>query len=200
VFPDAKESAMSLLERVKRILLTPRQEWVVIDGESTTPRDLYAGYIVPLAAIGPIAMLIGSSIFGIRVPLMGTVRVSFTSAITQAVVAYVLALVGVYLFALIIDWLAPTFGGTRNQTQALKVAAYASTAAWVAGIFNLLPGLRVLTILGLYSLYLLYLGLPVLMKSPLEKAMGYTAVTVLAAIVIFFVIGMITARLTPLGY
>ena len=41
-----------------------------------------------------------------------------------------------------------------------------------------------LGILGVYSLYLLYLGLPVLMKSPKEKALGYTLVVVLAAIVL----------------
>jgi hypothetical protein len=65
---------------------------------------------------------------------------------------------------------------------------------WVAGIFALIPGLRLLTILGLYSLYLLYLGLPVLMKAPREKAMGYTAVVVLAAIVLFVIIAMVAGR------
>jgi hypothetical protein len=116
------------------------------------------------------------------------------SAITSAVVGYILTLVGTYVLALIIDGLAPTFNGQRNQIQALKVAAYSSTASWVAGIFALIPGLRLLTILGLYSLYLLYLGLPVLMKSPREKAMGYTAVVVLAAIVLFIIISMVAGR------
>ena len=46
------------------------------------------------------------------------------------------------------------------------------------------------TVAGLYSLYLLYLGLPVVMKSPKEKAMGYTAVVIIAAIVLFMVIGL----------
>jgi hypothetical protein len=184
---------MNLVERVKRILLTPRTEWEVIDGEPTTPAELYKGYIIPLAAIGPIAQVIGFSVFG--VPFGATVyRTPIGTAITGAIVSYVLALIGVYVLALIIDALAPTFGGTKSQIQALKVAAYSSTATWVAGIFVLIPGLRVLTILGLYSLYLLYLGLPALMKAPQEKAGGYTAVVVVAAIVLFFVIGMLGAR------
>lgn len=125
----------------------------------------------------------------------GTVyRTPIGTAITGAIVSYVLALIGVYVLALIIDGLAPTFGGTKNQIQALKTAAYSSTASWLAGIFVLVPGLRVLTILGLYSLYLLYLGLPVLMKAPQEKAGAYTGVVVLAAIVLFFVIGMVGGR------
>jgi hypothetical protein len=185
---------MNLVQRVQRILLSPRTEWEVIDAEPATPAGLYTGYIMPLAAIGPVAQLIGYSVFGITVPFMGTYRVPFGSALITALVTYILTLAGTYLMALIIDALAPTFNGQRSPIQALKVAAYSSTAAWVAGIFALVPGLRLLSILGLYSLYLLFLGLPVLMKSPRERAVGYTAVVVVAGIVIFFVIGTIAGR------
>jgi len=184
---------MNLVERVKRILLSPRTEWEVIDTELTTPAQLYTGYIAPLAAIGPIAQLIGYSVFGISVPFVGTYRVPIGSAITSAIVTYVMALAMPFLLALIIDALAPTFNGQRSQIQALKVAAYSSTASWVAGIFALIPGVRFLTILGIYSLYLLYLGLPVLMKSPREKAIGYTVVVILAAIVLFMLVGVVSS-------
>ncbi len=185
---------MNLMDRVKRILLSPRTEWQVIDTEPTTPGQLYTGYIMPLAAIGPIAQIIGYSVFGISVPFVGTYRVPIGSAITSALVSYVLVLVATYVLALIIDALAPKFNGQRSQIQALKVAAYSSTASWVAGIFLLIPGLRILTILGLYSLYLLYLGLPVLMKTPPEKAVTYTVVVVLAAIILFMLTGIVASR------
>ena len=185
---------MALPDRVKRILLTPKEEWRVIDTEPATVASLYTGYIIPLAAIGPIAQAIGYSVFGVSLPFMGTYRTPIGSAITGAVVTFALTLVGVFVLALVIDALAPTFNGTRNQIQALKVAAYASTASWLAGIFALVPGLRVLGILGLYSLYLLYLGLPVLMKSPAEKALGYTVVVIIAAIVLFMLVGLVAGR------
>jgi len=191
---------MNLVDRVKRILLSPRTEWEVIDAEQTTPAALYTGYIAPLAAIGPLARLIGNTVFGIPVPFVGTYRVPFGSALSGAVIGYVLTLAGTYLLALIIDALAPTFNGQRNQIQALKVAAYSSTAAWVAGIFALIPGLRLLGILGLYSLYLLYLGLPVLQRTPREKALPYTAVVVLAAIVLFMIVGVIAGRFTGIPH
>ena len=193
---------MNLVDRVKRILLSPQAEWEVIDGEATTPSALYTGYIMPLAAIGPVATVIGYSVFGIRVPFSGTVyRVPVGSAITSALVTYVLTLVMVYVLSLIIDGLAPTFGGTKNPIQALKVAAYSSTAAWIAGIFAIMPGLRMLGILGLYSFYLLYLGLPVLMKSPKEKAVGYTVVVIIAGVVLFMIIGVVVGRfmVMPVG-
>jgi hypothetical protein len=184
---------MNLVDRVKRILLSPKTEWEVIDAEPATLAELYTRYIMPLAAIGPLAQLIGYSVFGISVPFIGTYRVPIGTAITQALVTYILTLAGTYVLALIIDALAPTFNGQRSQIQSLKLAAYSLTASWVAGIFALIPGLRILTLLGIYSLYLLYLGLPVLMKTPREKAASYTAVVILAAIVLSIVIGAVAS-------
>jgi hypothetical protein len=187
---------MGLVERVKGILLTPRSEWETIAAEATTPAGLYKGYILPLAAIGPICQVVGYSVLGLRMPFGSTVyRTPIGTALTSAVVTYVLSLIGVFVLAMIIDGLAPTFGGTRSQIQGLKTAAYASTASWVAGIFTLVPGLRVLAILGLYSIYLLYLGLPVTMKAPSDRAGAYTGVVILAAFVLFFIIGMIGTRM-----
>ncbi|MGQ0811502.1 MAG: Yip1 family protein [Nitrospiraceae bacterium] len=185
---------MPIIERVKNILVQPKVEWRVIEAEQTTTQELYTGYIMLLAAIGPLATLVGLSMVGMQVPFVGAVRFPLSTLLTQAVLAYVLGLAGVYILALIINALAPTFAGTQNTNQALKVAAYASTAAWVGGIFSLLPLFAVLGLLAaLYSLYLLYLGLPVLMKSPPDRSVGYTIAVVIAAIVIFVVIGVLTS-------
>jgi hypothetical protein len=183
------------MDRVKNILFQPKQEWSVIDAEPASVGSLYTGYIIPLAAIGPLASIIGWSVFGLRVPFVGSMRIPIGFAVRNAVIVYVLGLVGVFVLSLIIDALAPTFGGQKNQTQALKVAAYSYTAAWVAGIFNLIPALALLGLLAaLYSLYLLYLGLPVLMKAPQEKAVGYTVVVIIVAIVLYLVIGIVVAQ------
>lgn len=186
---------MSIVDRAKNILLTPSEEWNKIDQEPADIGRLYVGYIMPLAAIGPVASVIGMSMVGMSFMGGGTFRVPVGSALAHAVVSYALSLAGVFILALIIDALAPTFAGTKSQTQALKVAAYSSTAAWLAGIFAILPMLAVLSLFGLYSLYLLYLGLPVLMKSPQDKALGYTVVVIIAAVVIWIIIGAITASI-----
>lgn len=176
-----------LVERVKRLLLTPHQEWRMIDTEQTTPLELYRQYVAPLAAIGPAAATLGWLVFGQR----ASFAEGFGQVFAWAVVLYLLTLGGVYVLALIIDALAPNFDGTRDQVQALKVAAYSSTASWVAGIFNLVPALSWLGFLGLYSLYLLYVGLPLLMKSPEEKGLAYLIVVMFASIVLFLVIGLV---------
>jgi hypothetical protein len=183
---------MNLSERVKGILLKPKQEWQTISGEATTIPELYKNYVVILAAIGPVASIIGMSLIGASLPFVGYFRTPILTAISSAVAQYILTLVGVYVLALIIDALAPTFSGQKGLDQAFKVAAYCYTPFWIVGVVGIIPTLSPLMILGLYGLYLLYLGLPVLMKSPQDKSMGYTAAVIIAAIVIFIVIGLVS--------
>ena len=103
------------------------------------------------------------------------------------------------MIGLAIDALALTFGGTPNKIAAMKVAVYSFTAAWLSGIFLILPYLGILGIVGLYSLYLLFLGLPKLMKSPADKALGYTAVSVLIGIVVFILAAVLGSFVTRIG-
>ena len=165
-----------LLTRAKAIVLTPRTEWPVIAAESTTPADLYKNYIVLLAAIPAVFAFIKGSVFGYDVPMIGTMRVSMGAGLFGMLLSYALTLVQVYVIALIVDVLAPTFKGERNQIQALKLAAYAFTASWLAGVAQILPWIGALVALvgGIYSIYLFYLGLPTLMKCPQDQAIGYT--------------------------
>jgi len=184
---------MNLVTRVKNILLQPKQEWPVIAGETTPTAQLYTSYVIPLAAVPAVAAFVGMSLVGM--PMIG--RIGLGTGLAMMLLQFVLALAGVYVLALVIDFLAPKFGGEKNPAQALKVSAYSMTAAWVAGIFHILPMLGILSVVGLYSLYLLYLGLPVLMKAPEEKAMPYTVVVIIAAIVIWVIIGSASVVLMP---
>ena len=188
------------IARVKNILTTPKTEWPVIAGEPATVAGLYKGYIAIIALI-PVAMgfikgsLIGYGAFGI------TVRTSIVSGLTGAVVGYALGLALVYLMALIIDALAPTFGGQKNPVQALKTAAYAWTAAWVANIGLLVPWVGLLIVLagGCYSIYLLYLGLTATMKCPPEKAGGYTALSFVCGFALSLILSVVVGAITSAG-
>lgn len=192
----------SLVERAKNILLSPKTEWPRIDAEPASIQGIYTSYVMILAAIGPICALIGQQVFGFSA-LGITYKPPIGYSITSAVLTYGLSLLSVYVSSLVIDALAPNFGGTKDSLKAFKVAAYSATAAWLAGIFQILPALAILGIVGLYSLYLLYLGLPVLMKVPQDKAVGYTVVVIVVQIVLYFVVAMVVAALVasffPLG-
>lgn len=187
---DAAAPAPSIFGRVQEILFKPTQAWQRIAGEPTTTQQLFMGYAAPLAAIGPVCGLIGSQFFPLA--LFGVpIRTPLVGAVTTAVLSYVMALVGVYVLGRIIEALAPNFGAEKDQTAAMKVAVYSSTASWLSGVFSIFPLMAVLGLLGLYSLFLLFRGLPTVMKAPADKAMGYTLTVVVAAIVIFFLIAMV---------
>jgi len=189
-----------LIARVKAILATPKTEWPVIGAEPATIADLYRNYIVILAALPAIAgfikgSFIGYGAFGIHY------RTPVGAGITSMVIGYALSLVLVYVMALIVDALAPTFGGQKNQVQALKNVAYAYTASWVAGIGLIIPGLGWLIALvgGIYSIYLFYLGLPSTMRCPPEKAGGYTAVSIIIAVVLGWIVALVVAGIAGTG-
>jgi len=194
---DKVPGGRELLARIKNILFTPEAEWGVIEAETATIRGLYTRYACILAAIGPIAQFFGSQIFGYRA-LWVSYRPPLTTSLATAVVSYVLALAGVFVMAMIIDALAPSFGGQSNRIQAFKVAVYSATAVWITGIFALLPPVSALGIIGIYSLYLLYLGAPKLMHTPKDKALVYTIVIVVVAIVVSMAVALLSGAVAGL--
>ncbi|QSF52888.1 Yip1 family protein [Brevundimonas fontaquae] len=181
----------ALVARVKGILLQPKSEWLKIDGEFATTKSLFTRYAMILAAIGPVCSLLGGQLM----PIMG-MKLSIVGAIVVALVSYGMSLLGVFLLGLIINALAPNFGGTANKVQAMKLAVYSWTAAWLAGVFGLIPMLGILAIVGLYSFYLLFVGLPILMKVPEDKKVGYFIVTVIAGVVMYFIISAIVGAIS----
>jgi hypothetical protein len=191
---------VSIIERARNICLSPSTEWPIIAAEPTTAGTLISGYVVPLAAIGAIAGFVGGSLIGRTLPYLGTYRVSFMSGILLALFTFCMAIVGVFVLSLVINALAPTFGGEQNSTQALKLAVYSYTPAWIAGVLQILPLLGIFAIFAaLYGLYLLYLGLPRLMKCPEDKAVAYTAVVVVCAIVMSVIVTMVGGTIGLIG-
>lgn len=191
-------TAPSLFTRVQNILMKPKEEWPVIAQEQTSVGGLYTGYIMLLAAIPVVASFIVMSLLGSAVAIVTRIRVPVFAGLMAALVSYALALGGVYLAAFIIDKLAPTFQSQPDQLQALKLVAYAYTAAWVAGIGNLVPILGVLLVLAgaIYSIYLFYIGLPIMMRTPADKVIPYMLVAAVIIIVISVVIGLVVGAIT----
>ncbi|MBE0586471.1 MAG: YIP1 family protein [Hydrogenophaga sp.] len=190
---------MTIVDRVQAILLKPKETWPVIEQEATDPKAIYTNYLIYLAAIPAIATFIGLSLIGAGAFGI-SFRVPIVSGLVNMVVGFVLSLVMVYVLALIANALAPTFKGEKNLLNAFKLVAYGSTAGFVGGIFSLLPALSMLGVIAaLYSIYLIYTGIPVLMKAPEEKAVGYTAVLIVCGIVASLVVGAVSALFTGGG-
>ena len=172
-------------------MLTPAAEWRAIEPESGDTGYLFTNYVAILAAIPPICEFLRRILFGWRGPPFGFHHVhhGVLGSLFGAVLHWLAALVFVYAMAIIVDALAPTFSGQKNQQNAMKLAVYSQTPAWLAGVFALVPGLGFLRILALiYAIYLFWLGLPVLMKPPPDRAGPYALAAIVCGIVLWVVV------------
>ena len=182
---------MNLVQRAQAILLTPRTEWPTIATEPATVQSIYTGWVMIFAAIGPIMIILASALFG-----------GLSSfALRAALAAYVNSLVGVAVLALVVDVLAPSFGGTKDYVRSLKLVAYSFTAVWVAQIALIVPmlGLLVVLLAMLYGFYLFFLGAPLLGRCSLDKAVPFTIVVILCAIVLGIIIQRLLFALIGFG-
>lgn len=177
---------MNLVDRVKNIIMTPKTEWPVIAAEDANPTAILTGYVVPLAAVPALATVIGTGLIG------GPFGASLAFGIGTGVISFIVGVAGVYLTALVMDYLAPNFGSQKNFGRALQTVAYSYTPAWVGGILSILPAISWLgTLAGLYGLYLMYLGLPHTMKTPEDKTIIYMVVTIIVLVVIYAILAAI---------
>ena len=188
---------MSLIERAKNIILTPKTEWAVVAGETTPDSQLIMGYVLPLAAIAALAGFIGAAVIGAVFHFTGLLIVW---GLVGAIISIVMSVVMVYVMGFIIDALAPSFGAQKGVSGARRVAAYAYTPVWVLGILKIVPFLGILVLIGaIYACYLLYLGLLAVMRAPAEKAVGYTVIVIIVGFVVAVIISWVVGTVTALG-
>ncbi|MFN6955258.1 MAG: YIP1 family protein [Acetobacteraceae bacterium] len=174
-----------IITRAKGLILTPRAEFEAIAAEPVAnPLDLLVKWAVPVSAVPAVASFLGALLFVLGFGWIGPLLVS-------AVVGYVLGLVGVFVVAKIVEILAPRFGGSADAGGAMKLAVYAPTAGWLAGIFLLIPPLGFLAILGLYSLYLFWIAIPILTRVPEEKRLVFVLAVIGCAVVVNIVISLV---------
>lgn len=155
-------------------------------------KTLMINYVAVLAAIPFIATLIGYSWF---YGFLGFGGIGY--AFASAILTYIGDIIAVFVVGFVIWKLGPNFGTTTNQVRATRLAAYAFTPAFLIAILDIIPFISFITILGLlYGLYILYLGLPILLGTPRDRALTYVIVTVVVTIVVYVVIGAIIGAIT----
>lgn len=185
-----------IIERVRRIVIKPRETWEMITKEEATVSSLLKGYLLMLACLPAVASFLGRWIVGIRIPFAGVYRFSLGASLVISVIGYVLTVAGIWVAGKVISILAPNFGSVRDDVKGFKVAVYSYTPFLAAGVLYLVPALGVLVVLaGLYGLYLLYIGLPIVMGTPKEKSLIYTIVVVVVVVLIYLIVGGITGAI-----
>ena len=172
---------MNAAARVKAILIDPAAAWRGFEKDIGDPAYLLSRYVAVLALIPALSSFIGATLIGVVAPSGTILRTDLIGGLFGAIFSYAASCAIVVLLGLIIDLLAPRFGGRRDFEDAFKLAVYSFTPLWLAGIFLLLPGLRFLLLTGVYGIYLFWLGAPRLAKVPEQQAANFTLVIVICA-------------------
>ncbi|HEY0731158.1 MAG TPA: Yip1 family protein [Chitinophagaceae bacterium] len=180
---------MNLIERVKNLLTKPKEEWQVINGETLSGMPLIVSYLLPLAAASAIASFIGYAFL-----FHGGIGVK--AGLIYAVIAFLQLVIAVYVNALITDALAPSFSSEKNLNKSIQLVVYAATPVYIGSLLNIIPAIGWLGSLAgaIYSIYLLYIGLPIMKKTPEDKAPIYLIVIILVLAVIYWLISYIILR------
>ncbi len=182
---------MKLIERVKNIIIEPKQEWGTISTQNTPHAKVAMEYLLGLALIPAIATficwgLIGQTVMGIHIS--GGISIG----IKQAVLQFISILGGAYMTAFIFNMLAPNFGSEKNFDRAFSLAAYCYTPVCLGGIFMIHWKIAFLAgLTSLYALYLLYIGIKPMMKTPDDKVTGYFVVSLVVMIVVSVMLSFI---------
>ena len=186
---------MEQIDRAISIVKNPQAELNKVKSEQIAKDYLIKQYIAILAIIPAVAYIIGYGFIGINIGL-GSFKFPLQTAVVGGVLMYILSIAGFYATSIVINALAPNFSSKQNENQAMKLAAYSYTPVLLGGVFNIIPMLGIIGLLfALYGLYILYLGVPLLMETPQDKALTYTIVIIVAMVVIYAVIGAITSAI-----
>ena len=176
---------MSLVDRAKNIIFTPKSEWSAIASEKPDTQQILITYILPLALIPAIANVIGWG-------FIGSIFTSVKWGIAMGLTQFFSVFISIFIASFVINALATNFASTKDSGRAMQLVAYSYTPSLVGGILAIVPVIGWLGgLFGLYGLYLFYLGLPELMKTPKDKVGVYFIVSLLVMVVVYWVIVMI---------
>ena len=173
---------MNIVERVKNILMTPKTEWDVINGETATPQSLLMGYILPLAIVAAVGPILTGLLFG---GIYG-----MTYYIALGIIAFIASIVTFYVTVIIIDMLAPSFGSEKNIGKSAQLVAYSGTPSYIGSLLSFIPviGMVISLAAWAYGIYIMYLGIGPLKKTPEDKKVVYMIIAFVIMIALYFII------------
>ena len=170
------------------MIVQPDKEWTVIAAETPNTGQIMTGYVLILVGAAAIAAFIGYAFVGFNV--LGYRYKGFDWGLYQALTVFLGGLLSVYVTALVVVMLAPTFNSEKNFNRSIQLVAYSFTPAWIGGLLMIIPSLAVIgSLFGLYGLYLMYIGIPKIKKTPADKHTGYFVVVLIVTILVYIVVG-----------
>lgn len=190
-----------LLRHVPGLLTQPRTEWEAIAAESTSVVDCLRSYVLILAAIPPIAGLLGTTLVGWQFSEGEVTRLTFRSALNISIAYYLAIVVAVLTIGKLVHWMSQTYGADQPLSRCIALAAYTATPLLLVGIVQIYPVLWLNYVIGLpvlaYTVYLFYSGVPIMMQIPTERAFLFASAVLAVGLVAL--VGLLAATVMLWG-
>lgn len=145
-------------------------------------------------------LIVGSTVIAYLLSFMSSgssVFAMFRPTIVSSLLNIVSMSIAAGVIAFIFSAMSGTFGGKNSFALGLAATTLAFVPGYVGQALTWLPWIGTLLALGLmiYSLVLLWRIIPIYLEVPANKRGGHYIVSILATIVVMFILGGITGRL-----
>lgn len=180
----------SLINRLKLVILSPKECWQTIASENESPKSILTHLIIPLVVVGALCSIVGLQVFGITMGPLGTWRPPLVAFTLSTVVMSALQIVSLYIGAFLVQKLAPLFQGSASPTQAFSLVAHAALPGLFASVLTIYPPLGLLgAVLAIISLYTLFQGISKMTTISENKRLPFIAALIVSMILVSLVLG-----------
>lgn len=178
-----------ILDHTLGIFTHPGSEWSLIRQQRRTKLMEFLTHVPILALIPAVCFYIGVAHVGWSIAGSPVTTLTPKSALTLCALSYIAALVGVWVFAEFINWMARTYSEEEvDPHRGMALAVYTTAPIFLAGVVGAWPVLWlnviVFLIAAAYSVYLIYEGTAIIMNIPKERAFMYATSVITVALVL----------------
>ena len=157
----------------------PKEEWGTIHEERYSVLHIFLAQISILSLIPAVSMYIGTTQVGWTLTGATYIKLSTSSALPAAIASYFACWGAVAFIAYSIHWMEKTYGGNVKMNECLILTTFSAIPLFLSGFSALYPMLWFNVSVGLaaviYSVYLLFIGVPVIMEIPEDRAFFFSA-------------------------
>ncbi len=176
-----------ILDHTVGMFINPEKEWSAIRKQDRSMLAEFLTHVPFIVLLPTLAFYYGVTEVGWQIGKREIIQLSDASAFGLCFLSYGAALVGIWVFAQFINWMAATYSDEPiNTHHGMALAVYTTLPIMLAGVAGAYPSIwfnaSCMLVAGAYSIFLIYRGMPILMNIPKDRAFMYSSSVVTVAL------------------
>lgn len=183
-----------LYHRTKYFIINPGKAWEVVHLEERPMQFVRGSFFMPLIILVAVSAFLGSMFF-----INTTLKPMYS--VLAAVSAFLFLYLGVYASAFVVREIMRALDLGHNFLVAFKLVVYSMAPIFLSlTVSRLFESLLFINVLGLYGLYIFWIGMETMLNPPDHNKLPMLIATVVAMVIIFFLLQVILSELTETVY